>query len=192
MVPLVASDCNLPAGLLTFQATGQADGSALLNWTSQNESNLAYYVIERSANGIQWVPLTNQAPAGTGRSYTVTDPSPATGYTYYRLRLVDQTSQYTYSPVRRVGTESDLAIGIQLFPNPIHQNSLHLEYQTPTNGKILIKIYDYLGREQALLFRNVTQGNNPFYFELNNLASGVYILQIIQDQEVNQVKFVKI
>ncbi|MDB5263947.1 MAG: type sorting protein, partial [Adhaeribacter sp.] len=177
--------------LLTFEATLQPEGTALLNWTSQNESNLAYYIVEKSINGVQWNQLTRQTAGGTGHSYTVTDPRPGTNFTYYRLRLVNQNNNYNYSPIRRIGTEENLQAGLQLFPNPLLDNTLHFEYQTPITGVLLIKIYDYLGREHAVLVRNVTKGNNPFYFELKNLASGFYILQVIQEKETQQVKFVK-
>ena len=192
MAPLVATNCNLPGNLLTFQATLQPDGTALINWTSQNESGLSAYIVQKSTNGIQWSTFTSQTAGGSnGRSYSVSDPRPNTGFTFYRLRLVNLDNNYSYSPIRQVGSEDNLTAGMQLFPNPVLNNSLHFEYQTLTSGKILIKIYDYLGREHAILVRNVTKGNNPFYLGLDYLTNGFYILQVIQDQEVQQVKFLK-
>ncbi|WP_190277577.1 T9SS type A sorting domain-containing protein [Adhaeribacter rhizoryzae] len=191
MVPLVATNCPQPTELLSFEATLQTNGTALLSWVSQTETNLAFYEIQKSINGIAWYPLGSQTVAGAGRTYSFTDSRPATGFTYYRLRLVTQNDLYNYSPSRRVGTETNLAFGLQLFPNPITQNSLHFEYQTPANGRILIRVYDIIGREHALLARNVTPGNNPFYLDVPGLKSGLYVLQIIQEKEVHQARFIK-
>ncbi|WP_170252499.1 T9SS type A sorting domain-containing protein [Adhaeribacter aerolatus] len=192
MVPRVSADCTLPANLLSFEAVLQTNGTALLTWVNQNESNLAFYEIQKSIDAIAWHALARQAASSTnGRSYTFTDPRPGTGFTYYRLRLGNKDNQYNFSPSRRIGTDTGLAAGLQLFPNPIQEHNLHFAYQAPANGRILIRIYDIVGREHTLLVRNVTAGSNPFYFSMPGLKSGLYVLQVIQEKEVHQARFIK-
>jgi len=190
MEPLISTDCNLPSYLLSFTATLQTNGTTQVTWSLPDETNIAYYNLQKSTNGTNWYTLAKVNAINT-RSYAAVDANPAPGFTYYRLQIVNTDNQYSYSPVRRVGTETALATGIRLFPNPTQQNNLYFEYSASTDGKIIIKIYDYIGRSYILLARNVTQGNNPLNFDVAPLPNGFYILQVIQGQEARTVKFLK-
>jgi hypothetical protein len=190
MVPLISADCLLSPPLTAFEAVLRPNGSVTLNWTITSENSLVFYSLERSTTGIKWQELARLPATGQG-NYTATDSRPNQGFTYYRLRLLNRTGQYSYSPVRRVGSEDDLAANIQLFPNPVLNNTLHFTYFAPADGPSLVGIYDFIGREFTLLKRNVSHGNNPFYFDITNLDKGGYILQVIQDNKIERAKFIK-
>ena len=191
LVPLVAAACPLPAALLSFTATSQPSGEALLAWQTTLNADLGYFLLERSYNGVDWRTLTEVIPQVTF-SYTVTDSRPFKGFTYYRLRLVYNSPGFVFSPVRRIGSESSVPVGIALFPNPIQDDQLHLEFQAPAAGTLLLNIYDTAGRLHGSVNRLVAQGNNPFYFSVAGLNKGLYLLQAITGSQTHVIKFIKL
>jgi len=191
LVPLVAESCALPVSLLSFAAAAQPSGEALLSWETTNNSGLAYFVVERSANGINWQPVVQVSLLAT-LSYAVKDIRPFAGFTYYRLRLVTNNPDYNFSPVRRVGSDTGVPAGIALYPNPVQNNQLHLEYQARANSNVRFNIYDTAGRLWGSVNRLVAQGNNPFYFDVTSLTKGLYFLQVVSESDTQVIKFIKL
>jgi hypothetical protein len=189
MAPLVLETCSLPPPLLTFQASGQPDGSARLDWSTQLEGRLGAYEVQRSSNGYNWQPLGLVEANGGG--YTFADLRPFAGTTYYRLRLVYADGTPGYSAIRTVGTEAGLAAFIQLYPNPV-QEQLFFEYHAPAAGQVVLRILDLAGRQHGAVMRRISAGNNPFCFDTSGLAQGLYLLQAVSGQEVQVAKFVKL
>ena len=66
----------------------------------------------------------------------------------------------------------------QNYPNPFNsQTAIH--YQIPLESRVIIKVYDVLGNEVALLKNELQKpGDYQTVFNANNLASGIYILNI--------------
>jgi len=108
----------LPVRLVAFsaQATG---GAVALAWQTASEVSSVHFEVERSLDGISFVPLARVAAAGTSptpHAYTYLDRDLLAGLRYYRLHQVDQDGTSAYSPVHTVlpvGTD-----GLALYPNP--------------------------------------------------------------------------
>jgi len=65
-----------------------------------------------------------------------------------------------------------------LFPNPI-SNSLTLDYTIAKDSQISINLYDMMGKEiKNLLNQYVSAGNYKTEFEVNNLLSGIYLISL--------------
>ena len=66
----------------------------------------------------------------------------------------------------------------QNYPNPFNsQTAIH--YQIPLESRVIIKVYDVLGNEVALLKNELQKpGDYQTIFNAENLASGIYILNI--------------
>jgi hypothetical protein len=91
----------------------------LLSWETQTEKNNAYFSVERSADGRHFSEIGSVAGAGTTsvrHLYTYTDPLPAPGKYYYRLRQVDFDGTYQYSPMVSVSISG--ISHVQLYPSP--------------------------------------------------------------------------
>ncbi|HSR17693.1 MAG TPA: T9SS type A sorting domain-containing protein [Ignavibacteriaceae bacterium] len=66
----------------------------------------------------------------------------------------------------------------QNYPNPFNP-STKIRYEIPTESKVLIKIYDILGREVAMLINDFQKaGRYQVEWNAGNLASGVYFYSI--------------
>jgi hypothetical protein len=66
----------------------------------------------------------------------------------------------------------------QNYPNPFNSQTV-IHYQIPLESRVIIKVYDVLGNEVALLKNELQKpGDYQTVFNANNLASGIYILNI--------------
>lgn len=180
----------LPVELVNFNATAQPDKSVLLDWTSAAESNLDYYGVEHSINGLQFSQLGRVSAVGNSNSlenYAFIHANPASGKNYYRLRMVDEDATFKYSPVRTVNIVNKDAL-FTLSPNPTtgpmdllvrrpDQYDSGLRYQiTDQQGKLL--------EENSILEERT-------HFDLSRYPAGPYYLQILTDQaQLSQYRIV--
>ncbi|MCF8240650.1 MAG: T9SS type A sorting domain-containing protein [Melioribacteraceae bacterium] len=78
----------------------------------------------------------------------------------------------------------------QNYPNPFNPTT-NIVYQIPKEGRVVIKLYDILGREiQTLVNEHKTQGTYEFTFDGSKLSSGVYIYRITAGEFTASKKFV--
>ena len=83
-----------------FHAIRQND-VVILEWTTDQESNLSHFVIERSTDNINWVQIGKQQACGessTKQYYSFTDNNLFKGDAsnlYYRLLIVEKNGQVT-------------------------------------------------------------------------------------------------
>ncbi|GIV37652.1 MAG: hypothetical protein KatS3mg032_2031 [Cyclobacteriaceae bacterium] len=112
---------SLPVQLVKFQSR-IVNNTVLLEWTTASEVNNNFFVVERSANAIEFEPLDTLQGAGTTDhpvDYTFTDNSPLFVINYYRLRQVDFDGSHNYSPV--ISAQIDITVTepqISIYPNP--------------------------------------------------------------------------
>src|SRR6185437_2340654 len=86
-------------------------------------------------------------------NYRYTDAHLDTGANYYRLRMVDQSGNSTWSPVRKVvGPDTK---DIDIYPNPAHRTPVFIS--TAANAR-LIRLIDVSGR--TVLQRSVSGNLN--------------------------------
>ena len=75
----------------------------------------------------------------------------------------------------------------QNYPNPFNSSTI-IKYQLPKSGKVILKIFDLLGKEVATLVNEEkVAGNYTINLDANRLASGVYIYRL-QANEFISVK----
>jgi Secretion system C-terminal sorting domain/FG-GAP-like repeat len=69
----------------------------------------------------------------------------------------------------------------QNYPNPFNP-STKINFNLPTESNVKIFIYNILGQKvKELINEQVSAGNHTINFNANNLASGIYIYQIVAD-----------
>jgi len=174
--------------------------TTVLSWTTVSESNSARFEIERSADGNAWVTIGQVAAAGnssTALSYQYTDAvSLQVGNSlYYRLRLVDKDGKYSYSGVVLVRAD-DNAMGApqlsRITPNPFG-SEIEITCTVPVSGPVEVLLRDMTG--VTLIHRTYTanKGDNVWRLtDLNGLARGTYIVQVLQGATVGIGKAIKL
>jgi hypothetical protein len=168
----------LPTGIDFKGWLNQA--SAVLQWTSSNETGNIRYIIERS-NGDQLhfkqvATVNGHAGQGNGDLYAFTDPVPVSGQVYYRINITD--GNYSrYSKIILMSTDI-IDLELRSLVNPFI-SMISFDMIVPDNQAVTFMITDACGRLVKVEKQNLSRGiNNIKIYGLNNLSDGVYILKV--------------
>ncbi|MBX9850194.1 MAG: T9SS type A sorting domain-containing protein, partial [Cytophagaceae bacterium] len=174
--------CNapLPVTLLDFDAE-YANGITELKWTTVSEINSDRFEIERSTDGINFSALFSVKANGNTSSisnYFAKDENPLPGVSYYRLKMVDQNGQFTYSKIAEVITAGGNIFITEIYPNPM-LSELVITFFNKIEQNVCIELFTILGEEVYKKELPVsTIGINILKFNLENFASGTYLLKV--------------
>ncbi len=117
------TDPPLPVELSRFEVTANFDTKEVnLYWTTTQEVNNDYFLIEHSIDGKYWETIEEVQGAGTTieiTNYEAVDKRPILGMNYYRLKQIDFDGQFEYSSIKMVALKAVLSTdGVAVFPNP--------------------------------------------------------------------------
>ncbi len=182
---LGSANLTLPLDLITFKGSWQNSSTeALLKWQTQNESNTAYFVVERSTDGINYTQAGTVNAAGNSTnilSYNLTDKEAdelGSLIVYYRLRMVDADGASRYSNVV-VLTLSAYTGNVTVAPNPA-TNQAKISIVAPADGTVQYQLMDNAGRILIRQSMQVRKGSgNTAMLNLTGLSNGVYYLNVI-------------
>jgi hypothetical protein len=182
---ITAGFSSLPVVLTGFTAAVSAKNAVDLSWTTQQEINSAYFIIERSADGAQWQAIGTVAAKGNSSvstAYAYTDIAPLTGVNYYRLKMADQDGAYTYSSVNTIRTT--LVKEISFFPNPA-TNYVNISLGGTTASDMNVQLVNLSG--QIVLEQKVTAGTSGIVtLPVQQLTRGMYVLNMATAGGVQQ------
>jgi hypothetical protein len=179
----LASSSILPVNLLSFKATEES-AKTFLEWSASNETSLAYYLVERAADGINFQAIKKITANNTNRTidnYSFYDQSPLPGNNYYRLKLVDNEGYYDYSKVKQT-TYNQTSSSIKCFPNPA-RDYVYLNTTSEIAGSFPYSIYNVNGTLLTTASVNMQKGKNQVKIDLaNKLVPATYIIRIYNMQ----------
>ncbi len=169
----------LPVEFISFTAK-KANAQSLLNWATAKELNNIGFDVERSADGKQFSKIgyvatkTTDGYSSAKLEYSFTDAKPLNGVNYYRLKQQDIDGKFAYSTIASVtfGTEQ----AINMYPNPTEN---HLTVAGINAGNVL-RVIDVNGK----IVSELTARSAIETFNLSNLASGIYSMQVLSDGAV--------
>jgi len=176
---ITAGSGPLPVELVSFKAVPQ-NNRVFLSWATASEINNDYFIVERSADGLEYAAIAQVKGNGTTNtfnSYQSYDNQPLEGISYYRLKQHDFKSGYKYSPVVSLSFEE--YISFSLFPNPVKSGeriSFSLE-KSAWLSQIEVLVMDITGKEvlQETFF---SENKNEFTLNDPNLQAGVYFVKV--------------
>ncbi len=176
----------LPVKLLYFTAI--ADGNKVrLNWEAANEQDTRTYVLEKSLNSTSFSTLLSVASRQLSQSaYVDFDYNPVTGWNYYRLKIIDKSGSYFYSPIRPVKFEKGRE-DVKIFPVPAN-TVLNIQLPTSYVNQTNLLVYSIDGKFIA----SRRPQANMVVLNVAPLAAGTYIIQIQKTNgEKETYRFVK-
>jgi hypothetical protein len=176
----------LPVKLTEFKATSQP-GKVVLQWSTAQEQNSAFFEVQRSTDGIRYEVVGNVQAAGNSSSakhYSFTDAGPGNGQRYYRLRQVDVDSRFEFSRVVRVSVSGSMLI--RQMTNPV-STSLFIELGSQPSANTDLQIISIGG--QVLKTVRVTSAQSTV--DVSSLPSGTYIMQLRSAAGSETRKFIK-
>lgn len=163
----------LPVEMLSFAAV-RVDDAVRLDWSTANEINSDYFVVERSRDRLVFRPIGEVPAAGNSaglRAYRHWDRDlePGVEQYHYRLRAVDQDGSTQFSEIRAVNLTPGASIAV--FPNPA-ASSLTVRSEGPMIQQL--RLYNGLG--QVVADRPVAA--TQVILAVETLAAGMYYLEI--------------
>ena len=177
----------LPVVLSYFEAR-KDNRNIMIQWKTTYEKNNDFFEVERSGDARGWTVIAKidgSDSSNISKKYQTIDKQPSEGVNYYRLRQVDRDRTTTYSRIVSVDMGK---IGIDnLWPNPV-VDFLHVKIDSSKEAEF--EITDINGMS-VTKFRKMS-ANNAVIIPVGNLATGIYILKI-KDQNGSRVssKFIK-
>ncbi len=169
-----------PVHLLSFTAKLQGKHTHL-NWTVEAEQSFDRYEVERSSNGKDFSKI-GSLKAVNAKEYNYTDiasldkPSPletAGVRSFYRLKMLDKDSKFTYSKIVSVKLSS--VNSFIIVPNPATSNFQLLMDKTIT-GNVSMHITDMAGK---VLFQKVYDvTGSTINISTGKLIGGIYIVKL--------------
>ncbi|NBX81240.1 MAG: hypothetical protein EBQ94_12860 [Flavobacteriales bacterium] len=177
----------LPVELLSF--TGNcSEEKTKLTWQTASEFNSAYFEIQTSRDGENWMVVNTQPAAGTSfekLSYTF-ETETASQELYYRLRQVDVDGMdKVYDPIL-IGCGDENKYSFKTFPNPSDNNFKVVVNNQQLVGKATLRIVDTKGTEVMIKEVNVQDGTNMFFVN-ENVAPGIYYISINNETTSTEV-----
>jgi hypothetical protein len=166
----IASDA-MPVTLRSI-AVSLVEQSVHVEWETSLESNASHFEIERARNGLQFQSVGSVEAMGDFSGierYEFFDAKAPEGLIYYRLKLVDRDSSFTFSEMKSVVNVSEEATDVFVSPNPAREllkvNATWQKYE----------IFDSSGRvvqsEEA-----PSSSSDPI--NVSELTPGVHVLQL--------------
>ncbi len=174
----------LPVELLSFQAQN-TEGVNLLTFQTATEKNVSHFDIEKSKDGSAFVKMGELKAVGNSETiqryrYSDSDIYPIT---YYRLKINDLDGKTEYS--KTVSVETSGKMQVVAFPNPAN-NELNINVAAEPDANISIQLFDVLGRLVLQKISKNTEGVVSSVFDIEKMASGIYILKVTDGK--NSVK----
>ncbi len=174
-----ALDCLLlPVEFIGLEADLQGD-VVEVKWSTASEHNASHYIVERSADATNYVPIgTVQAMGNTTTvtSYTFVDDAPMEGLNYYRVQQVDVNGGSMLSPADHAIYRRNTT-GMVVFPNPAG-DILWASFEMPEDDAVIWRIVDANGRLLEQDLYQGSKGNMLIDVPLERLAAGSYTLLV--------------
>jgi hypothetical protein len=187
------ANVSLAVDLLSFQGE-KRDKTSVLTWTTVGERNLSNYIIERSGDGVQFMPIgveLARAKSDTEKvSYEYTDTEPIQSINYYRLRMENTDKTFKYSKIITLDFLEDITT--QAYPNPF-STDVTIEIDVPQNSTNDL-IVDMINAKGHIVFsKKIVGAGRKILFNVptTELGSGTYILQMTRGNDVWQKKIIK-
>ena len=155
-----------------------------LQWRTMQELNASHYNIQRSEDGVRFRTIGMAMAQGT--TAAVTDynfeDKQATGSThYYRLEQVDLDGTSSFSTIIKLGNG-----GKKTLVGGLGSNTILVQFFSNDNRNIRIV------NNSGVVVKQLNSTAQTQVFDVNNLPTGVYALQIINSDGTSEVhRFVK-
>ena len=171
-----------------------------IEWNIGSESNVSYYEVERSINGLSDFEMIGkvlaEGNAVTTLTYSFEDYNNAeAGEYYYRIKQLDLNGAVDYSETVVIDQRDTNAreLSAMIYPNPV-VDVLTVEIDVPISVTNLnANIYETTGKlvwQDVILDNQLEVGLKRYSVDIANLSSGVYTLRLNLDNDIIFIKLI--
>lgn len=174
----------LPVTLLKFTGTS-ANKQNVLSWQTIDESNIAYFEVQKSVDGRNFTTFTQikaQNKKQVLTHYQAIDSSTTeAAVIYYRLKITEANRADEFSSVIAL-QNLQLLLQWSVYPNPF-TTQLHLKFFASKGSISQFILYDLLGNPVLKnTFKASYTGLQQQQVNTMHLKSQAYVLKLINDQ----------
>ncbi len=180
----------LPVTFLNFDGV-LIDSKAQLTWSTATELNNKGFEVQKSTDGQNFTAIG--FVKGNGNSYVINtynfiDVKVLSGHNYYRLKQEDIDDNFNYSSTIRLDFKRfDWAV----FGNPVTPNSW-IQLQLANTSHVAIQVMTIDGNIIKTIDKGtINEGTYSIPLNLSNVASGVYIVRLITDNQSFSKEIIK-
>jgi hypothetical protein len=164
----------LPIELTEFKAEF-INSIVSLSWSTASEMNNDHFVIERSKNGFEFETIQEISGAGTSlelKNYSIIDKYPLDGLSYYRLKQIDYSGNFSYSTIEYIEANINSNLRIDILPNPSENGRFELIVKDKEPYEICV-----YGTTGNLIYYEICSEERKVV-DVNHLDKGIYFLTI--------------
>lgn len=172
-------------------------GHVVMNWQTLHESNLDYFSLERSTDGIHFQQVAQKLAAGKSDetlNYFLIDPAPLYGESVYRVRARSFKGESIVTAIHNVHFDAPTAsLGIRyVSPNPFKEN-FSVSYRSLSAIDVNVKVTSISGQVvySGVMQPEIDRDNHFQYKEAAALRPGIYFLSLSQGDDHKTIKIVK-
>jgi hypothetical protein len=176
---------TLPVRFGYFRAKLQDGYKTRLEWQTTQESNTAFFVIERSVDGLLFTTLDSIPAAGnatTPRNYHYTDEWPRVfdRTVFYRLKQTDRNGHFMYSSIEKILVKNTGTYIRNIAPNPVTWGKpFYAEIMSATTQYAQVSLVNMQGRIVYTQKAKLNEGFNALAMNPTAmLPTGHYFLSI--------------
>ncbi|RYY56392.1 MAG: T9SS type A sorting domain-containing protein [Chitinophagaceae bacterium] len=190
---VVVAEANcvaLPLTLLDFQGRLNGQGQTELTWETSGETNTKSFEVEWHAGGGNFKSIgTVPANGDEYNVYRFLHTTPAEGYNYYRLHMIDQDGQSSYSRQITIGVRNNGGNKLSVYPNP-SRSVLNISAGSDKDELVFFRIINTEGKIVAIKQFFLKTGNNVLNWNISHLVPGNYIITTT-NRQLGTVQVVK-
>ncbi|MEL6671808.1 MAG: discoidin domain-containing protein [Bacteroidota bacterium] len=172
-----AAGSTFPVELTEFEAFPEG-GQVAIRWTTEQEINSDYFLVERSADADIFQPLVELDAAGNSQvplSYQTFDTDPFRSVTYYRLKMVDIDGTFSYSNT----VEVSFGDVVSIYPNPVSLNeSVWINLNLGNPQPVQVEVVNSSGQVVKRAVHNMQTPQEKYQVSLDGLSRGLYFVHV--------------
>jgi hypothetical protein len=176
------SNTVLPIELASIEAECISNSFFNLVWTTSSETENLEFVIEKTTNGQNFVPLETVSGKGVDNEIQEYEVKLRLEdvVSYYRLKQINSDGDVTYSPL--VSADCHQEMNVDFYPNPAQ---MQISFTSLTSTST-VSIFNTLGR---LVQNTAVSKTNPI-MQLQDLDNGIYTIQFNSGNKLIQKRLV--
>lgn len=172
------------------------DGFIQLGWNTYSEINIDHFDVERSTDGINFRQVgrvtTVSGQLNSNINYRYLDITAPRGTNYYRLAMVDNNGNYTYSKSIMVNVDIKGISVMIVYPNPFSRR-VQIRINSDKAEKVAINIINSSGVLMSTQEAHTHVGdNNIAISRVDNLPGGVYYIEVVSSTRSLKTKVMKL
>ncbi len=171
--------------LLGFRAKSE-DKTIILDWATATESQNAFFVVERSINGIDfhdYARVPGEISSFARKNYLFEDASMPSGIYFYRLRQETTYGSQSFSELVQVKHRLSISLAITDFSISMAESTLKLGFHCENEGATAIRLLNLAGTTIFSKKIEAIPGRNTTSFLIPHFQRGIYILTATQNDE---------